>query len=114
VEKQSRTVDVEVSFTHPDDFALLLAGYSADIEVILDVRPNVVRVPTEAVMADQHVYVFHAVQGKIERRPIRSGLSNWDQTEVLEGLKPEEQVVVNIDVPDLKDGAPAVQLKDAL
>jgi HlyD family secretion protein len=91
----------------------LLAGYSADIEVILEVRADVVRVPTEAVMADQHVYVFKPAQGSIERRRIRSGLSNWDHTEVTDGLKPEEQVVVNIDAPDLKDGAPAVQIEEA-
>jgi HlyD family secretion protein len=113
LEKQARTVDVEVSFTHPEDFSLLLAGYSADIEVILDRRPDVVRVPTEAVTADGHVYVFNPVQGKIERRQIRSGISNWDHTEVTDGLKPEEQVVVNIDAPDLKDGAPAVKIEDA-
>ena len=113
VEKQARTVDVEVSFIHPEDFSLLLAGYSADIEVILEVRTDVVRVPTEAVMADQHVYVFTPAQGRIERRRIRSGLSNWDHTEVTDGLKPEEQVVVNIDAPDLKDGASAVQIEEA-
>ena len=113
VEKQARTVDVEVSFLHPEDFSHLLAGYSADIEVILDVRTDVVRVPTEAVMADQHVYVFKPALGKIERRRIRSGLSNWDHTEVMDGLKPEEQVVVNIDAPDLEDGAPAVPIEEA-
>jgi HlyD family secretion protein len=113
LEKQARTVDVEVGFIHPEEFSLLLAGYSADIEVILDGRSDVVRVPTEAVTADQHVYVFNPGQGKIERRQIRSGLSNWDHTEVIDGLKPEEQVVVNIDAPDLKDGAPAVQIEDA-
>jgi HlyD family secretion protein len=113
VEKQARTVDVEVSFIHPEDFSLLLAGYSADIEVILDVRTDVVRVPTEAVMADQHVYVFNPAQGRIERRRIRSGLSNWDHTEVTDGLRLEEQVVVNIDAPDLKDGASAVQIEEA-
>ena len=112
-EKQARTVDVEVSFIHPEDFSLLLAGYSADIEVILEVRTDVVRVPTEAVMADQHVYVFKPTQGKIARRRIRIGLSNWDHTEVLDGLKPEEQVVVNIDAPDLEDGASAIQIEEA-
>jgi HlyD family secretion protein len=58
VEKQARTVDVEVSFADPADFASLLAGYSADIEVIIDRREDVVRVSTEAVMTDGTVYVF--------------------------------------------------------
>ena len=107
VEKQARTVDVEVGFIDPADYAILLAGYSADIEVVIERRSDVVRVPTEAVMTDGTVYAFLSGQARIERRPIRSGLANWDYTEVTEGLKPDEQVVVNIDTPGLKDGAPA-------
>lgn len=111
VEKQARTVDIEVSFTDPPDYSLLLAGYSADIEVVLDVHADVVRVPTEAVMADQHVFVFLPDQGKIERRAIHKGISNWDYTEVREGPAPDALVVVNIDAPNLKDGAPAVRIE---
>jgi HlyD family secretion protein len=107
VEKQARTVDVEVSFIDTADFSFLMAGYSADIEVIIDSRDDVVRVPTEAVMTDGSVYVFLPDPGRIERRPIRSGLTNWDYTEVTEGLKPDEQVVVNIDAQGLRDGAPS-------
>jgi HlyD family secretion protein len=114
VEKQARTVDVEVSFTNPQDLRNLLAGYSADIEVILDVRKDVVRVPTEAVMEGPRVYVFLAAERTIAVREIRIGLSNWDWTEVVEGLSPQEQVVVNVDKPGLKDGVPAVLLKEDL
>jgi HlyD family secretion protein len=107
VEKQARTVDVEVSFIDKVDFAHLMAGYSADIEVVIDSRDHVVRVPTEAVMTDGSVYVYLPDPDRIERRQIRSGLANWDFTEVTEGLNPDEQVVVNIDAQALHDGAPA-------
>ncbi|MEJ2038865.1 MAG: efflux RND transporter periplasmic adaptor subunit [Desulfosarcinaceae bacterium] len=107
IEKQARTVDVEVSFARPDDFKALLAGYSADIEVILEVHENVVRVPTEAVIEGRHVFVFLQDKGKVERRGIRTGLSNWDWTEVLEGLAPGELVVTNVDNPGLKPDAVA-------
>ena len=113
VEKQARTVDVEVAFDDPQDFAALLAGYSADIEVIIDTRRDVVRVPTEAVMTDGSVYVFLPDQAKIERRRIRSGMANWDYTEVVEGLKPDERVVVNVDAQGLRDGAPATVIEAA-
>jgi HlyD family secretion protein len=112
LEKQARTVDVEVVFTHPGDIKYLLAGYSADIEVILDTRNDVVRVPTEAVMGGRYAYVFLPDPGKVEKREIRTGLSNWDQTEVLDGLSPDELVVVNVDNPGLKDGAKAIPLKE--
>jgi HlyD family secretion protein len=113
VEKQARTVDVEVAFTNPEDFSVLLAGYSADIEIILDARSDVARIPTEAVMTDENVYVYLADQAKIARRHIRGGLANWDFTEVLEGVRAGEQVVVNIDIQGLKDGASAVLLEEA-
>ena len=48
VEKQARTVDLEATFDQPEATGKLLVGYSANIEVILAVRDNVVRVPTSA------------------------------------------------------------------
>lgn len=113
IEKQARTVDVEVVFKHAPEGGNLLAGYSADIEVIIDVRHDVVRVPTEAVMDAKRVFVFLPAQGTIVARTIRIGLSNWDWSEVLEGLSPDDLVVVNVDNPDLKDGAIAVRLEEA-
>ena len=112
LEKQARTVDVEVTFNNPGNIANLLAGYSADIEVILDVRQDVLRLPTEAVMESRRVYVFLPEQGKVVSRNIRIGLSNWDMTELIEGVGPDDLVVVNVDNPDLKDGAHAVRLKE--
>ncbi len=113
IEKQARTVDVEVNFDAAPAGKTLLAGYSADIEVILDVRRDVVRVPTEAVMGGKRVYVFRPDAGRIAAREIRIGLSNWDWSEVLDGLSPDELVVVNVDNPDLADGAPAVRIEEA-
>jgi len=112
VEKQARTVDVEVAFDTPDDFKQLLAGYSADIEIILEARPDAIMVPTEAVIKGQSVYVLLASAGRVQLRTIKTGLSNWDHTEVLEGLAPGDLVVVNADKPGLKDGARATRLKE--
>ena len=56
--KQARTVDIEVDFVDRNDFSYLLAGYSADVEIILDVRTNTLKVPSEAVMDGNTVYVF--------------------------------------------------------
>jgi HlyD family secretion protein len=106
-EKQARTVDVEVEFARPDNIRELLAGYSADVEIILDVRPNALRVPTEAVLDGNRVFVYLSDQGILEARTFKSGISNWDYTEVISGLKLNERVVVNVDQPGVKDGAPA-------
>ncbi len=111
VEKQARTVDVEVSFDQPPESGYLLAGYSADIEVILEVRADTVRVPTEAVFEEDQVYLF-LPEGRTRRRTIVKGLSNWDWTEVRQGLAAGDQVVVNVDNPDLEDGVRAVSAKE--
>jgi HlyD family secretion protein len=110
-ERQARTVDVEVTFTSPETIELLLAGYSADIEVILDVRRDVVRVPSEAVMDGSRVYLFMP-EGRLALRTVSTGLSNWDWTEVTQGLSTGDRVVVNVDAPGIADGAAAVRLTE--
>lgn len=104
-EKQARTVDVEVDF-HADSTAevLLLAGYSADVEVLLDLRSDVVRVPTETIREGSVVLVVGPT-GVLERRVVRIGLSNWRHAEVLEGLQPGERIVLSSDVAGLAAGA---------
>ena len=111
-EKQARTVDVEAEFNHPEEIHNLLAGYSADIEIIIETRPDVIRVPTEAIMEGRKVYIFLANPGKLELREIKTGLANWEMTEVIKGLSPNQLVVVNVDQPGLADGAAAVLLKE--
>jgi HlyD family secretion protein len=113
LEKQARTVDVEVAFVNPADLDDLLAGYTADIEVILQVHRQVTMVPTEAVINSRQVYRFLEPEGRVELRQLRMGLSNWDQTEVLEGLTAGDLVVVNLDAAGLKDGAAAVRREPA-
>jgi len=90
----------------------LLAGYSADVEIILDVRENTLRIPTEAVLEGDRVFVYLSEDKKIKERTFKSGISNWYYTEVISGLKPNELVVVNVDRAGMKDGAAAVESKE--
>jgi HlyD family secretion protein len=107
-EKQARTVDVEVGFVGADNIGGLLAGYSADVEIILDVRLRTLRVPTEAVLGGNRVFVYAPEQRMLQERTFKSGISNWDYTEVEDGLELNELVVVNVDEPGVRDGARAV------
>lgn len=108
LEKQARTVDIEVDFVDRNDFSYLLAGYSADVEIILDVHTDTLKVPSEAVMDDNKVYVFSDQDSTISKRTFTVGLSNWAFTEVMSGLDEGIQVVVNVDKPELKDGVTVV------
>jgi HlyD family secretion protein len=113
LEKQARTVDVEVQFDIPKDIRQMLAGYSADVEIILDVRKNTLRIPTQAVLEGNHVFVYLPGKKKIKDRTFKSGISNWDYTEVISGLKPKELVVVNVDRAGMTDDAAAVVSNEA-
>ncbi len=107
-EKQARTVDVEVDFDDPRDTENMLPGYSADIEVVLAERDEVLRIPSEAILEGNRVLVYREADATLESRDIRSGLSNWQFTEVLSGLEAGEQVVISVDREGVEDGAPAV------
>jgi HlyD family secretion protein len=108
IEKQARTVEVEVGFANAGEIEPLLAGYSADVEIILEVRRDTVRVPTEAVLDGNRVFVFSQAHKIIRERRFTAGISNWDFTEVISGLSEHELVVTNVDQPAIKDGARAV------
>lgn len=113
-EKQARTVEVEVEFTEASQAEGLLAGYSADVEVILETRGNVLRVPSEAVLEGYQVLVYRPSDGRLEARTIEPGLSNWQFTEVLSGLKAGEQVVTSVDREGVQAGALVVPEQDGV
>ena len=105
IEKQARTVEVEVEFASEEDSAGLLPGYTADVEVILEERDDVLRVPTETVLEDSRVLVYNDNDGTLESRDVESGVSNWRYTEVLSGLEEGERIVVSVDREGVEAGA---------
>ena len=104
VEKQARTVDIEATFDDPQAPGKLLVGYSADVEVILALRENVVRVPTAALLEGGRVLVAQA-DGTLAERRLKTGLANWEYTEVTEGLTTGDRVVTSLERVGVKAGA---------
>ena len=103
-EKQARTVEIEAEFDNPEK-AGLLAGYSADVEVILEERAETLRLPTSVILPDKTVYLFDAASGTIASHEVETGISNWEFTEVLSGLAAGDRVVSSIDRDGVVDGA---------
>jgi RND family efflux transporter, MFP subunit len=110
VEKQARTVDVEVELTNPADAKALLVGYSADVEIILEAHDNVMRVPTQALREGNRVLVYSAV-GILEERRLDVGLANWAFTEVRSGLDQGQKVALSVERQGVVAGAHAVEEK---
>jgi len=102
VEKQARTVDVEVDFDTPPKGSLLV-GYSADVEAIIEHRDNVLRVPTQAIQQDGSVLVL-GKDDKLETRRLKTGLANWAFTEITSGLDAGDRVLLSFDNENVKAG----------
>jgi HlyD family secretion protein len=106
VEKQARTVDIEATFDDPASAGRLLVGYSADVEVILEVRPDTLRVPTAALLEGGRVLLLE--QGKLAERRVKTGLANWEYTEIVDGLAAGDRIVTSLEREGVKAGAAAV------
>ncbi|SEN12401.1 efflux RND transporter periplasmic adaptor subunit [Nitrosomonas marina] len=102
VEKQARTVDIEVDFSELPDNPLL-AGYSADVEVILDSREHVLRIPTQALRQNNKVWLLSQDNTLIERQ-LETGLANWSFTEIISGLDDGDRVLISFDLEEIKPG----------
>ncbi len=106
LEKQARTVEIEAEIRDPDQ-ASLLPGYSADVEVLLDTREGVLRVPTQVVLEGNRVFVLDEQAGLLHERTVKTGLANWEYTEIADGLTAGELVVLSVDREGVADGARA-------
>jgi HlyD family secretion protein len=110
LEKQARTVDVDVRFDAVPDDVELLIGYSADVTVILQHLPRVLNVPTESLVDGHFVWVL--ADGRLSRRELQLGIGNFTRTQVRSGLRDGEVVVRSPDQPGIAEGVRAVARHD--
>lgn len=103
--EQNRTVEIEVELTDPGATAGLLPGLSADVEVIIDRRDQVLRLPTSAIAEGGKVLVLD--RGRLAERVVVAGMRNWLFTEVKGGLQAGDLVVTSRTSTDIKAGARA-------
>ena len=104
---------MEAVFTNPADYSRLLPGYSADLEIILDTRDNILRIPTEALLVTEladaekqsRVLVLPADDNTLRERDVDTGLSNWKLTEITKGLNEGDKVVITLDRKGVEAGA---------
>ena len=106
VEKQARTVKIEAEIDDPQKDGLL-PGYSADVEILLASRDDILRIPTSVITDSNKVFVFDEDAGQLTLREIETGISNWEFTQVTAGLREGERIVSSIDREGVSDGAAA-------
>jgi HlyD family secretion protein len=105
LEKQARTVDVDVKLMDAVQQNKLLIGYSADIDVIIQQQKGTLRLPTETVIEGNSVLLFDSITKKLVLKKFVPGISNWRFTEIKEGLSNDDQVLMSLDVDGAIDGA---------
>ena len=106
IEAQNRTVEVEVELADGELAASLLPGTSADVEIILEVRDNVLRIPTPTLMEGSAVMVIE--DGLLTLKTVSTGLRNWDFIEITGGLSAGDEIVSSLDRTEVQPGARAV------
>lgn len=98
-----RSVYLEVA---PDSPERLRIGASVNVEILVRSKPDVLFVPSQAVMgrgARREVYLLSG--GRVEKQSFEAGLTSWERTEVVSGLSEGQAVVTRLDTPGL-DGRP--------
>jgi HlyD family secretion protein len=110
LQAQNRTVEIEVEFDDSQLASAFLPGTSADVEVVLEEREGVLRVPTSALLEGSRVLVLE--EGVLVERSVELGLRNWDFAELQSGLGVGAGVVVSLDRLEVTAGARAVVLGD--
>jgi HlyD family secretion protein len=103
LKEQNRTLDVEVEMTPDPSAPEPKPGTSADVEIILDRHDGVLRVPTNAIIESRQVLVIE--NGKAVTREVKTGLRNWDWTEITSGLSEGAEVITSLEKQGVKAGA---------
>jgi RND family efflux transporter MFP subunit len=95
VSPQTGTIRLRAVFDNAD--RALLPGMFANVRVLADPPAQALVIPDVAVQSDQgykFVYVANA-EDKVETRAIKVGRAHGPLRAVLEGLKPDDRVIVN-------------------
>ena len=102
VQEQNRTFELEAELDDSSFGKTLLPGTSADVEVILNARDNVLRVPTYTLLEGERVLVVRGA--RLAAQPVETGLKNWQFVEISRGLAKGEAVATSLDRAEVKPG----------
>lgn len=104
-QEQNRTLTIEAVYDEKELPGNLVPGLSADVEIILDDRDDVLRIPSYALLEGDRVLVLR--DGRLEEAKVTTGLRNWEFTEITNGISEGDAIVISLDRPEVKAGARA-------
>jgi HlyD family secretion protein len=93
VDPQTNTVAVRVRLPNPT--GELKAGIFGTARIAVEIHPNALAVPQEALVVEgDESFVFVPQGEKVEKRKVTVGIREDGEVEILEGLKDNERVVI--------------------
>jgi len=93
--EEQGVVSYDVKISLEEENKEIKPGMSVNAEIIVDRKENVLLVPNSAIKSDRMgKYIEVVKDNKIEKRYIKTGISNDEFTEVLEGIKEGEIVII--------------------
>lgn len=103
VDVNTRSVKIRAKGENPEN--KLKPGAFAKVEIIVEVIPNALMVPSEVVVPVlQGHKVFTARHGVAISSPVKTGIRTEREIQILEGLSPQDTVIVS-GIMSLKDSA---------
>jgi len=99
----NQVVRFEVKVRVTDGDARLRPGMTASVDILLDRKTKVTKIPTEAIRPDETVMIMTGTKEKpiLTPRKVTLGLRSDAATEVISGIKPGEKIEVpKIDAKD--------------
>jgi HlyD family secretion protein len=108
--EQERTVEIELSID--GESRNIPPGASADVEIVVATHQNVLAVSSRAIIGRSgERYVYRIRNGTLSKVPVKTGLFNYEVTELLasaaagiEELKEGDRVCLPHETIDLKEG----------
>jgi RND family efflux transporter MFP subunit len=92
LDPETRNMRTEVDLPNPNE--LLYPGMYAQVSLETDRRPNALTLPASSIVHDTGGAFVNIVQGShIERRPIKTGVTEGELVEIIDGLPDDAQVV---------------------
>jgi RND family efflux transporter MFP subunit len=92
--RNTKTMSVEIDLRNAD--RSIRPGMYAHVTIDLDVRADALSLPAAALVTEKRKsFVFVVKDGVAKKVPVRIGLDDGIEFEVLEGVKPEDEVIVD-------------------
>jgi membrane fusion protein (multidrug efflux system) len=102
LDEATRSMPVEAELRNPQ--GELRPGMYASVQIVLEAKSDALLVPASAVVSDKNEsVVFALVDHTARRQSVKTGVSDGSRTEILQGLKLDQPVIL-VGKQAIKDG----------